>query len=39
VDHLEGEALSLLRRPTGIADADFRDGQLEAVEAVVAERA
>ena len=39
VDHLEAEALSLLRRLTGIPDAVFRDGQLEAITAVVVERA
>ena len=39
VDRFEAEALSPLRRLTGIPNADFRDGQLAAIEAVVVERA
>src|SRR2546427_5833071 len=37
-DSLEDKAVELLRRLTGRADAEFRSGQLEAIQAVVAER-
>src|SRR2546428_10971435 len=37
-DSLEDKAVELLRRLTGRADAEFRPGQLEAIQAVVAER-
>ena len=36
---LAGQARSVLRRLVGRSDADFRDGQLEAVEALVGESA
>lgn len=35
---LRDEALAILRDLTGVADADFRDGQFEAVRALVADR-
>ena len=37
-DNLEAEALSVLRRLVGRADATFHDGQLEAVTALVRDR-
>ena len=38
-NHLASEALRLLRRLTGYADAEFRGDQLEAITALVADRA
>ncbi len=38
VDDLRSRATELLRRLTGRADAEFRDGQLEAIEALVGAR-
>ncbi|GAB3625125.1 RecQ family ATP-dependent DNA helicase [Mariniluteicoccus endophyticus] len=35
---LRGDALAILRDLTGRPDADFRDGQFEAIEALVADR-
>src|SRR5690606_21487895 len=37
-DAVRGEAAELLRRLTGRPDADFHDGQFEAIDALVSER-
>ena len=38
-DSLHAEAREVLRRLTGVADAEFHDGQYEAIRALVADRA
>lgn len=38
-DPLHAEAREVLRRLTGVADAEFHDGQYEAIRALVADRA
>ena len=38
-DLLHTEAREVLRRLTGVADAEFHDGQYEAIRALVADRA
>ena len=38
-DPLHAEAREVLRRLTGVADAEFHEGQYEAIRALVADRA